>query len=73
LGALTFLIWAFESFFQYLYSLSWRNLAQTVEHKVRMDCYQHIQNAPLPIIEKNQTGQLISILNDDINQLERFL
>lgn len=73
LGALTFLIWAFESFFQYLYSLSWRSLAQTVEHKVRMDCYQHIQNAPLPIIEKNQTGQLISILNDDINQLERFL
>ena len=32
LAIATFLIWAFESLFQYLYSISWRNLAQSVEH-----------------------------------------
>lgn len=73
LGVLTFSIWCFESLFQYLYNLKWRNLAQTVEHKLRMDCYQHIQQATLPIIEQKQSGHLIATLNDDINQLERFL
>ena len=43
LAIATFLIWAFESFFQYLYSISWRNLAQTVEHEIRMDAYNHVQ------------------------------
>ena len=33
LAIATFFIWAFESLFQYLYSISWRNLAQTVEHE----------------------------------------
>ena len=43
LAVCTFLIWAFESLFQYLYSISWRNLAQSVEHKIRTDAYNHVQ------------------------------
>ena len=73
LGVLTFVAWASESFFQYLYSLKWRNLAQNVEHQLRIDVYQHIQQAQVEKIEKVSTGQLISTINDDINQLERFL
>ena len=42
LGALTLLAWGFESVFQYLYSVKWRNLAQAVEHRLRMETYQHI-------------------------------
>lgn len=73
LGLLTFIIWAFESLFQYLYNIKWRNLAQSVEHKLRMDCYSHIQSSTLTQISKSQIGKLIAIINDDINQLERFL
>ncbi|WP_236001736.1 ABC transporter ATP-binding protein [Cysteiniphilum marinum] len=73
LGLLTFFIWAFESYFQYLYSLKWRNLAQNVEHKLRTDVYGHIQKANVQQIEATSTGQMIATINDDINQMERFL
>ena len=73
LGILTFIIWVFESLFEYLYSVRWRNLAQVMQHRLRMDAYTHIQNADMSYFEQNSTGNLVSILNDDINQLERFL
>ena len=44
LALATFFIWAFESLFQYLYSISWRNLAQSIEHAIRIDAYSHTQN-----------------------------
>jgi ATP-binding cassette subfamily B protein len=73
LGVITFAIWCLESLFQYLYSLKWRNLAQTLQHKLRLDAYQHIQGADMTYFENASSGNLVSILNDDINQLERFL
>ncbi len=73
LGLLTFIIWGFESLFEYIYKIYWRNLAQTVEHELRMDAYKHLQDLELEYFEDRQTGGLMSILNDDINQLERFL
>lgn len=73
LGFLTFIIWSLESLFEYIYKIYWRNLAQTVEHELRMDAYDHLQNLELEYFEDRQTGGLMSILNDDINQLERFL
>ncbi len=73
LGIITVIIWGFESLFEYLYSVKWRNLAQHLQHKLRMDAYTHIQNASVCYFENNSTGNLVSILNDDINQLERFL
>tara|TARA_B100001750_G_C15512586_1_gene604696 strand:+ start:1506 stop:3287 length:1782 start_codon:yes stop_codon:yes gene_type:complete len=69
----TFLIWAFESLFQYLYSISWRNLAQSIEHEIRIDAYSHVQNLHVKWFEDQKTGNITAILNDDINQLERFL
>jgi ATP-binding cassette subfamily B protein len=38
-----------------------------------MDAYRHLQSLELEYFEDRQTGGLMSILNDDINQLERFL
>jgi len=73
LAIATFLIWAFESFFQYLYSVSWRNLAQTVEHEIRMDAYNHVQKLDMSWYENKKVGDITSKLNDDVNQLERFL
>ncbi|MEN8171857.1 MAG: ABC transporter ATP-binding protein [Chloroflexota bacterium] len=73
LAGLTILIWAFESLFQYLHQVTWRNLAQTVQHDLRIDTYDHVQHLKLSYFEDRSTGGLMSILNDDINQLERFL
>ena len=73
LGIITFLIWAFESIFQYLYSISWRNLAQAVEHNIRIDAYNHVQKLDLSWFENKKVGDITAKLNDDVNQLERFL
>lgn len=73
LAIATFFIWAFESLFQYLYSISWRNLAQTVEHEIRTDAYDHVQNLDMPWFEDKKVGDITAKLNDDVNQLERFL
>lgn len=73
LAALTVLIWVCESVFEYLYALRWRNLAQNLQHDVRMEAYRHVQRLELSWFEQRRTGSLMSILNDDINQMERFL
>ncbi|MBD1877310.1 ABC transporter ATP-binding protein [Coleofasciculus sp. FACHB-T130] len=73
LSFLSFIIWGLESIFEYAYALLWRNLAQDIEHDLRLDAYSHIQELELAYFEERSTGGLMSILNDDINQLERFL
>ena len=73
LSVLSAIIWGFESLFQYIYERLWRNLAQNIQHDLRLDAYDHIQDLELAYFEERSTGTLLSILNDDINQLERFL
>jgi ATP-binding cassette subfamily B protein len=73
LAGLTILIWGLESLFEYAYSVHWRNLAQTLQHDLRLDTYSHVQELELAYFEDRSTGGLMAILNDDINQLERFL
>tara|TARA_Y100000748_G_scaffold109149_1_gene91413 strand:- start:395 stop:2179 length:1785 start_codon:yes stop_codon:yes gene_type:complete len=73
LGAVTFIIWALESLFEYLYMIEWRGLAQNAEHELRVSAYDHAQRLDLGWHEKQSTGNITAILNDDINQLERFL
>jgi ATP-binding cassette, subfamily B, bacterial len=73
LSLLTLLIWGAESLFEYLYDRSWRNLAQSVQHDLRLDAYGHLQNLDMNYFEERSTGTLLSILNDDVNQLEHFL
>jgi ATP-binding cassette subfamily B protein len=73
LSVLTVIIWFFESLFEYFYGVLWRNLAQTVQHELRLDAYSHIQELEMAWFSDQSKGELMSILNDDINQLERFL
>ena len=73
LSAVTFVVWVLESVFEYCHSVVWRNLAQSVQHDLRMETYAHVQDLELAYFEDRSTGGLMSILNDDINQLERFL
>lgn len=73
LAGFTALIWILESAFQYLFEVYWRDLAQITQDSLRKDTYAHMQDLELAYFEDQSTGGLIAILNDDINQLERFL
>ena len=73
LALLTFVVWAAESLFEYLYDVLWRNLAQTTQHRLRLEAYDHLQQLELAFFEQDSSGRLMTLLNDDINQLERFL
>ena len=73
LSFLTVIIWILESAFEYAYERLWRNLAQNIQHDLRINAYKHLQDLELAYFEERSTGSLMSILNDDINQLERFL
>ena len=73
LAGLTFLIWSLESLFEYIQRILWRNLAQSLQHDLRLHAYGHVQGLGLAFFEDESTGGLMSVLNDDVNQLERFL
>ena len=73
LGVVTFIVWLLESVFGYLQRVYWRNLAQSMQHDLRVEAYDHVQRLELGYFEDQSTGGLMSVLNDDINQLERFL
>ncbi len=73
LSVLTVIVWVLESAFEYAFARLWRNLAQNIQHDLRLDAYSHLQELELAYFEERSTGGLMSILSDDINQLERFL
>ena len=73
LAGITVIVWVFESVFQYLFEIYWRDLAQFTQDSLRKDAYSNMQDQELAFFEDRSTGDLIAILNDDINQLERFL
>ncbi len=73
LSVLTVIVWVLESVFEYAFARLWRNLAQNIQHDLRLDAYKHLQELELAYFEERSTGGLMSILSDDINQLERFL
>ena len=73
LAAATILVWILESVFEYLSSVTWRRLSQELQHAMRLDAYGHVQGLELRWFEDRSSGELMATLNDDINQLERFL
>jgi ATP-binding cassette, subfamily B, bacterial len=73
LSIATVIVWVLESLSQYIYTNLWRNLSQKIQHNLRLDAYGHLQQLELAFFENQSTGNLMSILSDDINQLERFL
>ena len=73
LTALTILIWVFESVFEYLYALKWRGLAQDLQHELRQAAYAHVQKLPPDFIARERSGKLMALMNEDVNQIERFL
>lgn len=73
LAFVTFTIWGLESLTEYAFALLWRNLAQDIQHELRLAAFDHTQHLDLAFYEERDTAGLMAVLNDDINQLERFL
>lgn len=72
LAGLTFVVWSCQALFEYLSDMLWRNLAQTVQHDLRIDAYGHVQQLEMAYFEDKNTGELLTVLNEDVNQLELF-
>jgi ATP-binding cassette subfamily B protein len=73
LAAVTAVVWMLESLFEYLFRVLWRNLAQDIQHELRLETYAHVQDLEMAYFSDRQTGELLAVLGDDVNQLERFL
>lgn len=73
LVAITVLVWLAESLFEYLYALKWRGLAQDLQHELRQAAYGHLQQLPPAAIARARSGRLMALMNEDVNQIERFL
>ena len=44
-----------------------------MQHELRLEGYDHLQRLEMAFFEAGSSGRLMTVLNDDINQLERFL
>jgi ATP-binding cassette subfamily B protein len=73
IAAINVLVWIIESLTDYAAALLWRGLAQQVEHELRVEAYDRVQQLDIEWHEQRTTGGTLSVLNDDVNQLERFL
>jgi len=59
--------------FAWLMGFGLNAFAQRVQHAVRTDTYDAMQALDLGFFADKQTGELMSILNNDVNRLEQFL
>ena len=73
LAILTFIIWGLESLFDYLSAVTWRGISQDIEHSLRTETFDNVLSLDMKYFENKSSGRLMAILNDDVNQLERFL
>jgi ATP-binding cassette subfamily B protein len=73
LAGATAVVWILESLTEYLSARIWRELSQDLQHDLRLEAYRHVQDLELAWFEDRASGRLLTVLNDDVNQLERFL
>ena len=59
--------------FHYARNWGMNRFAQGVQHDIRTDTYDQMQRLNMGYFEDRQTGELMSVLSNDVNQLERFL
>ncbi len=59
--------------FHWLRNWGWNSFSQHVQHAVRTDTYDKMQRLNMDFFATKQTGEMMSILSNDVNRLERFL
>ncbi|MEZ3145687.1 ABC transporter ATP-binding protein [Halobaculum sp. MBLA0143] len=53
--------------------LSWRWLQQSVLHDLRTDVYDAVQRLDVATLRAESTGDVMSVVNNDVNRLQTFL
>jgi ATP-binding cassette subfamily B protein len=59
--------------FHWTRNWGWNSFAQHIQHAVRTDTYDKMQRLNMDFFADKQTGEMMSILSNDVNRLERFL
>jgi ATP-binding cassette subfamily B protein len=59
--------------FHYSRNWGWNSFAQHIQHEIRTDTYDKMQRLNMDFFAGKQTGEMMSILSNDVNRLERFL
>ncbi|WP_313690914.1 ABC transporter ATP-binding protein [Halorarum halobium] len=57
----------------WVYGVAANNFAHSVMHAVRTDSYAKMQDLDMWFFDDKQTGEVMSVLNNDATNLERFL
>ena len=63
----------FGALFHYMRNWGWNKFAQHVQHAVRTDTYETMQRLNMEFFADKQTGEMMSVLSNDVNRLEKFL
>jgi ATP-binding cassette subfamily B protein len=61
------------SMFHWVRNWGFNSFAQNIQHDVRTDTYDKMQRLNMDFFADKQTGEMMSILSNDVNRLERFL
>ncbi|MBA8795215.1 ATP-binding cassette subfamily B protein [Friedmanniella endophytica] len=72
-AVLNVIVWVIESATDYLAAVLWRGLSQSVEHELRVETYANVQQLDVSWHEGSAPGRVLSVISEDVNQLERFL
>ncbi|WP_435334737.1 ABC transporter ATP-binding protein [Haloarchaeobius sp. TZWWS8] len=59
--------------FHWTRNWGWNSFAQHIQHDIRTDTYDKMQRLNMDFFADKQTGEMMSILSNDVNRLERFL
>ncbi|NHN61166.1 MULTISPECIES: ABC transporter ATP-binding protein [Halorussus] len=63
----------FGAAFHWARNWGWNSFAQNIQHSIRTDTYDKMQRLNMDFFADKQTGEMMSILSNDVNRLERFL
>ena len=69
-GVLIFLGFFFLAIFQGISEYSWQTLGYKIQHDLRMDATKSLIAMEASYYDMRQTGQIMSVLSSDVNQLE---
>ncbi|SER49832.1 ABC transporter ATP-binding protein [Natrinema salaciae] len=59
--------------FHWTRNWGFNTFAQNVQHDIRTDTYDQMQRLDMGFFADKQTGEMMSILSNDVNRLEKFL
>ncbi|MDF1554754.1 MAG: ABC transporter ATP-binding protein [Deferrisomatales bacterium] len=58
--------------FQSVSDYAWSSMAQKIRHDLRVRLYGHLQRLDVAFFEDRQSGDLLSVLSNDVDNLENF-